>query len=244
MIESRIEFQTADLVSIVRVFCTLPEKLRPTHHSFGEDEPEEPILDVEKYLASIVDAGLGPFLKGPNVTYDIGFFDGYVGEERVKSSSISCNCSLKVEASLAKEFLIHMAAAQPVFGYACAPDERERRNRVVIKQGANTVESWVGRDLQKYIPGFYWLTLLSDDLAEKHGVPISEMVKIAKEHVKLEGDQHLFRFYERPEDWQSTPEVATLCSSFSGVFDVERIKPQLTATKNYFELDAALRSWK
>lgn len=244
MIESVLEFQTSNLLSIVRTFCALPEKLRPTHHSFGEDEPDEPLLDVEKFLDSLANAGLGPFLKGPGVTYDIGFFDGHVGDERVKSSSITCNCFLEVEPSLAREFLLHMASARPAFGFACSPEERQHRNRVIIKQGMNTVESWVGRDLQKYIPGFYWLTLLPDVLAEKHGVPISEVEKIAQEHIQLEGGQHLFRFYQRPEDWQSTSEVAALCSSLLGVFDVEKIKPQLATTKNFLELDSALRAWK
>ncbi len=39
-------------------------------------------------------------------------------------------------------------------------------------------------------------------------------------------------------------EVAKLCSSLPGVFDVEKIKPQLTTAKNFLELDAFLRSWK
>jgi len=243
MIESTLEFQSADLRSIVAMFCALPEGLRPTHHSLGEDEAGEPILDTEKFLDSLLGAGLGPFLKGPRVTYDIGFFDGLVGSERVKSNSIICNCFLEVEPSLAKKFLAHMAVAQPIFGFACMQEERYRRNRVTTKQGVNTIESWVGRDTQKYVPGFYWLTLLSEALAKKHGVPLSAVEKVAHEHIKIEG-QHLFRFYERPEDWQATSAVAELCASLPGVFDVEKVKPQLSTAKNFLDLDAMLKNWK
>lgn len=243
MIEAALEFQSADLRSIVAVFCTLPEELRPTHHSLGEDEVGEPILDTEKFLDSLLGAGLGPFLKGARVTYDIGFFDGLVGSERVKSNSIICNCLLEVEPSLVKKFLVHMAAAQPIFGFACAPEEREQRNRVTTKQGVNTIESWVGRDTQKYVPGFYWLTLLSEALAKKHAIPLSAVEKVAHEHIKIEG-QYLFRFYEQPEDWQKTLAVTELCASLPGVFNVEKIKPHLSAATNFLDMNSLLREWK
>ena len=91
MIESTLNFQSSDLRSIVASVCALPEGLRPTHHSLGENEAGEPILDVETFLDSLHGAGVGPFLKGARVTYDIGYFDGIVGSERVKSQSIVCN---------------------------------------------------------------------------------------------------------------------------------------------------------
>ncbi|MDE2154878.1 MAG: hypothetical protein KGJ32_03140 [Xanthomonadaceae bacterium] len=237
MIESTLEFQfrPSALRSLVEMFCTLPERLRPTHHSLGEDEPGKPIQDNGKFLDSLNGAKLGPFLRGPDVMYDIGL---------AGTRPIICNCFLDVEPGLAEQFLLHMAVALPKFAFACVPEEREHRNRVIVKQGINTIESWVGRDIEKYIPGFYWLTLLPNTLAEKHGVPISEIEKIAKEHMELEGGQHLFRFYDRPEDWQSTDKVAKLCASLPGVFDVEKIKPQAEATKNFLELDEMLGNWK
>lgn len=167
--------------------------------------------------------------------YDIGL---------AGNKPIICNCFLDVEPDLAKRFLLHMVAAQPTFGFACTPEEREYRNRVIVKQGINTIESWVGRDYQKYVPGFYWLTLLPDVLAKKHGVSLSEVEKVAQEHMELEGGQHLFRFYERPEDWQSTDKVAKLCASLPGVFDVGKVKPQAEAAKNFLELDEMLGDWK
>lgn len=244
MIESTLEFQETDLRAIVAVFFALPEILRPTHHSLGEREPSKPILDTQEYLSSLTGAGVGPFLTGRFAKYAIGYFEGFVGSERVKSKSITVNCSLEVEPSVAKTFMMQMAAAQPVFGFACAPEERERRNRVAVRQGENTIESWVGRDFRRYIPGFYWLTLVPKALAEKHEVPLSVVETVAIEHVELEGGQHLFRFYERPEDWRSTTHVSKLRSLLPGVFDVEKVKPRLAAATNFLELNELLRSWK
>ena len=155
-----------------------------------------------------------------------------------------CDCFMDVRPDAAKQFLEHMAAAQPNFGFACAPDERERRNRVTTKQGVNTIESWVGRDTQKYVPGFYWLTLLPDALAQRHGIPLTAVNEVAKEHIELGGGQHLFRFYDRAEDWVETLAVTELYKSLPGVFDVEKIKPKLLEAKSFMELNSMLRDWK
>lgn len=236
MIESTVEFQYRHdiLRSIVAAFCSLPEGLRPTHHSLGEDEPGDEIRDAQKFIDSLDGAKLGPFLRGPGITYDIRF---------AGTKPIICNCFLEVEPDLAKEFLIHMASMNPIFGFACDSGEREQRNRIVVKQGINTIESWVGRDPQKYVPGFYWLTLLPEALAAKHGIQLSDVEKAAEEHIMLDGGQHLFRFYERPEDWKITEKVAQVCSSIPGAFDIEKIRPEIMTAETYQELDALLSKW-
>lgn len=236
MIDSTLEFPAQALRTVVAAFLALPEGLRPTHHCVGEDDVGEPIHDRARQIETLAKRTSGFFLKGPRVTYDISL---------AGIKPIICNCFLEVEASLAKQFLMRMAAAQPIFGFACSRDERYQRNRVITRLDAKTtVESWVGRDTQKYVPGFYWLTLLPDALAKQHGVPLLEVGKVAQEHLELEGGQHLFRFYERPEDWQMKSDMTELCASLPGIFDVEKIKPQLSAAKNFLELDSMLRVWK
>jgi len=64
------------------------------------------------------------------------------------------------------------------------------------------------------------------------------------EHVALEAGQHLFRFYERPEDWAATSVVASLCASLDGVFDIEMVKPKLLAAKTFQEFHTVLQDWK
>jgi hypothetical protein len=75
-------------------------------------------------------------------------------------------------------------------------------------------------------------------------VSLAAIEAVAQEHVALEGGQHLFRFYERPEDWQKTNAVNELCASITGVFNVEKVKPQLLAAKNFLELNSMLRDWR
>ena len=241
MIDSTLEFQTADLPYVIRAFCELPEKLRPTHYSFGEDEPDKLLLDVDNFPESLVDSGMGPMLKGSNVEYVIEFYYDRIGGKPVKK--IICFCDLKVRSALAQLFLVCMAKAQPLFGYACSEKERHHRNRIVVQQNKITIESWVGRDLRKYVSGFYWLTLLSDVLVERHDIPLLEVKKIALDHKELEGGQHLFRFYERPEDWKSTDDVSKLCTLLPNVFNVDKVRSHVMAAKNYREVKSVLREW-
>lgn len=236
MLEAGLEFEdSADRV--VMAFAELPLSLRPTHFSHEETvgSDTDRIEDRKRLTPFVAKRKSGFFLLGPGLTYSIRVASG---------RPLVCDCFFDVSPELAKQFLEHMSRARPSFGFASAPGERERRNRIAIQQGANAIESWVGRDTQKYVPGFYWLTLLSSAFAKQHGIAISAVKAVAEEHTELEGRQHLFRFYERPEDWQKTSSVTELCASLSGVFDIEKIKPQLSAAKTFLELNSMLRDWK
>lgn len=48
--------------------------------------------------------------------------------------------------------------------------EYTRRNRYFVTIGTNHIETWVGRDLRKYISGLYWRTGIGSDLVKRHGV--------------------------------------------------------------------------
>jgi hypothetical protein len=148
-----------------------------------------------------------------------------------------------LENSVVRDFLIHMAAPRPFFGFACTQEELEYRNRITVKFGINIMESWVGRDTRRYIPGLYWWTLLPASLAEQHGIPLSILVRAAQEHIELEGQQHLLRFYESPEDWRSAAVMAELYHSCPGIFDVEKLRPKLQGMTNFLEINAILHDW-
>ncbi len=234
MIQAGLEFLPSARHLVIETFLTLPGELRPTHEGANEDGIGTEIKDHGRFLKTAMKRETGFFLKGADVTYDLSF---------AKGKPIICSCFLETDAALAKDFLIHMASAQPIFGFACEPEEREWRNRITIKLGVNSIESWVGRDTQKYIPGLYWLTLLSTVLAERHNVQLSAIEALAQEHIEIEGE-HLFRFYRRPDGWRSATGIVALSYSLPGVFDVENVRPLLAAAKNFLDLSAITRSWK
>lgn len=236
MIEAGLEFN-GPVDPVLAAFADLPNPVRPVFFSH-EEQPNSDAdrVDNPKRLAAFVARSMsGFFLLGPRVTYSIRIAAG---------TSLVCDCFIGEDAGHVTRFLEHMAQAKPLFGFACAPEERERRNRVIFKQGANKIESWVGRDVQKYVPGFYWLTLLSDALAQQHNIDLSAVELVAQDHMELDGGNHLFRFYDRPEDWQTTSEVTDLCASLPGVFDVERVRSQMATVRTFLGLNSMLMEWK
>lgn len=231
MIESRLDFKLGSIRQLVTALMSLPAELRPACHSLGEDEVGTPIVDAQGFANSLNDGSPGLFLRGHHSSF-------YIRTERKR---IVCQCYLDVTPSSARKFMIEMARLEPIFGFACSPEERERRNRVVVQQGENTIESWVGRDSEKFVPGLYWLTLLSDSMLEKHGVPLSALKSVALRASRIDIEQNLLQFYETPAEWSSTENVSRLCAQWPGIFNVERVIPMLLGAKTFLELNSLLR---
>jgi len=239
LIEAGLEFRSEAFDQALAAFLSLPPGLAPGHFTSDEREPESEsnsLANPEKFLVFVSNSKSGFFLKGAGLTYSIRL---------VAEKAAICDCFLDVEPRLAVEFLAHMAEADPAFGFACLPEERERRNRVILRFGVNTIESWVGRDARRYIPGLYWLTLLPQALAERHAVPLSRLAEAAVEHTRLGPDQHLFRFYHEPRDWVAhESEMDGLYALCPGIFDVRKVEPLLSNAKTIIEATAVLSGWK
>jgi hypothetical protein len=235
MIKAALEFPLSKTDLVTKAILRLPEMLRPTTVSLAEDEAAVPIGDVDVFLHTFKMPSIGVYLENSTVLYDL--------RRSSPSTWIVCADLETIPDAAVKDFLIHMATLHPIFGYACTQEEREYRNRITTTFGINVMESWVGRNTRRYIPGLYWWTLLPASLAEQHGVPLSVLVQAAQEHIELEGHQHLLRFYKEPGDWRSTSFMADLYHSCPGIFDVEKLRPKLQGKTNFLEINAILDEW-
>jgi hypothetical protein len=236
VLEAGLEFDE-DLEAVVAAFLRLPEVLRPMQFSSDEDTADaaDRVDDTNRLTNFLKRGRSGFFLLGPGVTYSIRIADG---------KNIVCDCFLDIGSERTIQFMEHMSKAKAIFGFACVPDEREEKNRISIQQGSNAIQSWVGRDTERYLPGFYWLTLLPEPLATRHSIPLSKVKAVAKEEYDLESGQRLFRFYDHPEDWQKTPAVDELSRSLPGVFDIEKVRHQLSSANGFLEVSSMLRNWR
>jgi hypothetical protein len=235
MLEVGLEFEGA-VDRVVEAFLILPTPLRPIYFSHQEASASDAdrIADSMRFAAFLAKAKSGFFLLGEGQTYSLRIAHG---------RPVLCDCFLEASADLAKQFVVHMAQAKPSFGFACKPGERERRNRVAIEVGANKIEGWVGRDTQTCLPGFYWLTLVSEALAQRHAVPIEAVASAARKHAALGNGVHLFCFYEQPDDWLADRTVDRLVARFPGVFDIEKVKPQLIGATTVGDVLSMLGRW-
>ena len=139
-----------------------------------------------------------------------------------------------------------VAAADPIFGHAGDPEEYDHRNRYYITIGMNQIEDWIGRDLEKYIPGVYWYTLLSNKLLNKHGVDLSRLSSeaISTETIRS-GDLHLLKFYENPEEWKENAErLDKLCERTDGVFSRKSVETAVSGVSNYLEYEDIIADWR
>jgi hypothetical protein len=111
--------------------------------------------------------------------------------------------------------------------------------------GTSTIETWVGRDLARYLPGFYWLTGVSADLAQRCGVGAEVLHKIDGAAVSSDTSGSLtVRMPGSPRQWTTWKEkVDSFCLAHPGVFSLDRILPKLVAAKTYRELSYVLREW-
>lgn len=230
-----LEYQASSAKRLIQNLLALKGELRPTHQSIAEDGPGIAIDSGDFDGGSFEMPSSGMFLKGSGILYDI---------RRSRQDTILCDAYVEESViGLVKRLLIGMADKNAIFGFACEPDERERRNRITTRLGVNTIESWVGRDPQRYVPGLYWWTLISEGMATKLGLAISEIVCLAKEEITLESGARLIRFYDMPRDWQSADGLVRSYPTLRGVFDVEKIRPTIEKARNFLELSTLVHDW-
>lgn len=265
MIEAEIFFNKGiDFDALVETLKTLPEPIRPVY--FAEDEGKiikaNRLTDEVRYRTFLQDNPAGFFLYSENRTcIDIT----KTSRAGVNYSDMAIWFGDSLPSELAATFLSFFAKHKPVFGYAFDSPERvpdangsyvishsevtseyDHRNCYFITLGNNNIESGIGRKLDKYIPGVYWLTLLSDGLLAKHDV---ELADLAVEAMTVEavgdGSLHLLKFFENPEDWKKNLDrLDALCERVDGVFSRRSVEAAVAGAKTYLEYDEAISKWR
>ncbi|SHN12340.1 hypothetical protein [Roseibium suaedae] len=235
MIEVGLIFKS-EFKTLVDVVSNLPEVLRPRYFSSGElvESKKNLVSDKDKLRKFLAGERTGFFLIGDQVSY---YFNALADD------TISLDCFLNATPETAKTLLEHLLVAKPFFGFACKPEEREQRNRIVMQFGANTIEGWVGRDISKYLPGLYWLTVLSKDLAERHSIDLQDLGRYSRKSVKTSDEVYVLTFHDDPEEWSSMNVAADFYSDHSNIFNIEHARQELSKADNLMEFLAMTRRW-
>ena len=243
MIAATLYFENnVDVGDLVGCIQGLPEPIRPIY--FAEDEGKIVKANVlsnearfEKFRKK---NSTGFFLCAENNT----LID--ISTRRVGYVEVTLYLADGVSGEFASVFFKVLIDRKPFFGFACDEEEYDRRNRFYITIGKNRVESWIGLDLEKYIPGVYWYTLLSDELLSKHGVNLASLSAeaISKEALG-DGSLHLLKFYEKPEDWKENAErLDERCKCTDGVFSRRSVEAAVSGMSNYLEYDDIIADWR
>ncbi|TDF34396.1 hypothetical protein EYS14_24785 [Alteromonadaceae bacterium M269] len=144
-----------------------------------------------------------------------------------------------------EEFFEKVQACSPQFGYAANSEEFEHRNQVFSKQGKNNIYSWVGRSLEKYLPGVYSITYISSQQIAEKEVDI-ELLKDNTETWKdIDGVGYLLVFSEKIEEWRViSDKLDLICKNEGGIFSKHVVEQRLKNCTNFLEVCAETDKWE
>jgi hypothetical protein len=220
---------------IAEVLSSLPAESRPIFFGHGESDKAGRIDDTNAFERFLKKSQSGFILRRSGCSYGVRMAAG---------KPLICDCFLDVSPAAAKTVLMHLARARPVFGFACEPKEYEERNRVFAQVGTAKIESWVGRDTTRYLPGFYWLTLISQTVLESARLDLKLIREYAVAEISPEEGVLVFQFYDAPQDWRSNLRMSELYSRTDSVFKIEDIRPQVAAAGDLASLRQILANWR
>lgn len=220
----------------------LPEQIRPVY--FAEDEGK---IARENRLSDEVH--FQDFLKANQTGFFLHTMNGTlidVSIPRVDYLVATLWLEPALPSIMAISFMRGLVRCEPVFGFACDEDEYEHRNRYYATLGKNHIESWIGRRLEKYIPGVYWHTLLSDGLLIERGVRLSDLsVEAVTNDTLGNGSLHLLKFFDEPQNWKENAcRLDGLCERVDGVFSRHSVEAVLSGITDYFEYEEAISHWR
>jgi len=240
MIQAILYFDGDYLGDAVTRISTLPEAIRPTHFSAGEKVEDKANLlsNAARFGAFMKRHETGFFLMGAEVLYNVSI-------KGKLPSTIAAYCDSAALALHAETMLGALSQARPVFGFVADQREYHHRNRLAVSLGNNKVEAWVGRDVNRYVPGIYWITLLSDALCRRHGLETRHLVQeLGAECLPLGECQTVLKLYNQPEDWEKHVEQVDLACLSNGVFSITKVTSDAARAANIMDLQALLSLWK
>ncbi|WP_194868333.1 hypothetical protein [Pseudoalteromonas sp. PPB1] len=238
MIIAGIFFDSSIKDVVVAALQNLPEPLKPVIYSADEEKrPKGNLVSNEKKFDLFRrENTVGFFLHSEKALFDLSF-------PQLGKASVFIELADDSLFIFLTDYLEGFAQLGIDFGFAADCGEYAHRNRHFITQGDNNIETWVGRDLCKYLPGFYWLTFVSNEIIELHGIDIELISRSAEFVGNCNGT--LMRFFDDPRSWQNYAELLDdYCEFSDGVFTIKDVEKSVSKEMNFLELNAVLTQWK
>lgn len=238
-----------------RVAC-LPVPFRPKYFGLGgriREKEHSHVDDQRRYEAFVderVDKLSGFDLVGEGIRF--GFFVGETRNDRNESTHVGCSVLLRgvqwASADLERLLRLMCLNAGVERAEACRRDEWTYRHVYVKKLDQFTIERTLGVDMSASLPGLYWLTVFSDELATRHGLDAEELAKFSNRYERWSTEDgttlSAFQMYESPDDWvRERSRVSAFLETHSCFFSMTRIAPTLDAAESKEEFDEVTRPY-
>lgn len=238
MITSKIIFDQKVKSDVIKCLMGLSGKLKPISYSSDEVRgvTKNLISDSNRFQKFKNKNVHGYFLQSQKAVFNLSFSS--VGKYYV-DVSIEDNAFYL----LLENYLKLISECGIDFGFSCVYEEYLHRNRYYCQLNGNNIESWVGRDLTKYIPGFYWQTFISKYYVERYDLDINRLSQYEFETNNPNGI--LFQFFKDPSHWKKHSNfIDSLCLELKAVFSIKSIDIDKENNRNVLSLLSALDKWK
>lgn len=169
-----------------------------------------------------------PNLLGPDFAMDVSTRKGRVdlqicyGREDDGSSRHECPWLARIS----RVFIDTFAPIGLIYARACSYDEWFHRNllKTHTPWARRPSTSPVGTDIERYVPGLYWMNFLSRPFAERHRIDLESVSRQLGARAESIGDGYLLVLFGSPGDWQQhASRVDQAIRSHRGFFSLDLI---------------------
>ncbi|MBI3837749.1 MAG: hypothetical protein HY288_07425 [Planctomycetia bacterium] len=224
--------------SAIDGIVALPPSVRPTHFTADEEKVREhdAIDDESRFATFRRQNRSGFFLIGPRCKYNLS----------LRSNDYSI-LSVDVTGEFSEEetFVVcaSMLRARAEYGFAATEEEYYHRNRIYCTIGDANIESWVGRDLRKYVPGVFWRTVLSQRLIAERQLDLRALPSCVQ--VERIDDSVILKVTGRMGEWKArAAEIDNFCASVTGFFSITHVVNDLVGVDDYLKFSQILAPWR
>jgi hypothetical protein len=258
MIDSFVDVRVklASFRQLVHRVALLPAPFRPTYFTVGErvrDKDSSRVDDQTRFSAFVdehVDRVSGFDLIGERIRF--GFLVGETRNARNESTHVGCSVVLRGQqwqpADLSELLRQLCFTAGVERADACRRDEWRYRHSYVKKLPQFTIERALGVDMSAYLPGLYWWTVFSDELAARHDLDVAKLAAFSGQSARWPGEDNTslnaFRLYDCPDDWtREKGRVSGFLEAHPNFFSITRIAAQLEAAESKQQFDEVTRPY-
>lgn len=252
-----VKVRVASFRRLAECVAALPEPFRPEYFTLGgrvRNKEASRIDDAARFAAFLDDrvAKVSGFeLIGEGIRF--GFYVGATRDSRHQSTHVGCSTIVRGRRWKITDYgalLKHLCSVVGVEeADACRREEWTHRHMLVKHfAGCSVQPPPLGVNISASLPGLYWWTVFSDQLATRHRLDVAELAVFAGHHERWfteDGDGlHAFRLYDSPDDWeQEQARVTAFLDAHPNFFSMSSIANQVEAADSRDALDAVVRPY-
>jgi hypothetical protein len=252
-----VQVRESSFKELVDCIASLPVPFRPTYFTVGErihNKEASRIEDATRFSTFVHDhvARVSGFdLVGERIRFSL--YVGATRNRRHESTHVGCSAILRGQHWKTCDYLALLKELCSVPGVeeadACRREEWNHRHLSIKHLPQISVRQTLGADISAFLPGLYWWTVFSEELAARHHLDVTELAEFAERHERWRtaegGNLYAFQLYESPDDWKrEEARVSTFLESHPNFFSLTRLASRIESAQSEEALYDVVRPYR